>query len=444
MSALQRQLARVAKVEPKETAAVLAAFFLFFFVLGSYFAVRPVRETIATVLGRSRVAELWTYTAIFAIAIVPIYGWLVGQVRRRVLLPCIYGAVAAALVMVGISLSADENNQAVGAFFYVMISVVNLMLVSVFWSFLLEMFSSEQTKRLFGFIAAGGTLGALAGPLATRLFVDSIGNSGVLYMGAAGFIGAIFCQLTLLGIWSRGDVVAGTAAAATPRSDKGLGGNPFAGVAIVLKSPYLMGIALFVMLLSAVNTFLYFEQLRVVEETFSSRERRTEVFANIDIIVQSLTIFSQLFLTGRIATTFGLRALLTVVPIAMIAGFLLVSAFNVFIVVAGVMVLRRWGEYAFIRPGREMLFSRLDTETKYKAKNVIDLPVYRAADAGGAQVVDRLIETLGMSPAGVAAVGAGVAASWALNGWWLGSRHDSGKGGAADARPVGAESVAAR
>ncbi len=428
---MQRLLARFAKVEPKEAAAVVAAFFLFFFVLGSYFAVRPVRETFATVLGRSRVVELWTYTAIFAVLIVPIYGWLVGHVRRRLLLPCIYGFVVVALTLVGLSISADENNRAVASFFYVMISVINLMLVSVFWSFLLEMFSSEQTKRLFGVIAAGGTIGALAGPVATRLFVDTIGNSGVLFMGAAGFAGAIFCQLTLLTIWSRGDVVAGTPAAATARNDKGIGGNPFAGILLVFKSPYLLGIALFVMLLSAVNTFLYFEQLRVVEEAFADRERRTEVFANIDIIVQSLTVFSQLFLTGRIAMTFGLRALLTVVPLAMAAGFLLVSAFPIFIVVIGVMIVRRWGEYAFIRPGREMLFSRLDTETKYKAKNVIDVPVYRFADATFAQVIEKLIAGLGMSPAGVALVGAGVAISWAANGWWLGRRHDSGS--AADA-----------
>ncbi|HEX7373377.1 MAG TPA: hypothetical protein VF277_00255, partial [Steroidobacteraceae bacterium] len=175
---LQRQLARFARVEPQETPAVVAAFFLFLFVLGSYFAVRPVRETIGTLLGRERVADLWLYTALFSIAIVPIYGWLIGKVRRSVLLPCIYGAVALILGVLGWYFHVDEANQAVGAFFYVWISVLNLMLVSVCWSFLLEMFSSEQSKRLFGFIAAGGTLGALIGPLLASLLVDSIGNSG--------------------------------------------------------------------------------------------------------------------------------------------------------------------------------------------------------------------------------------------------------------------------
>ena len=424
-SLMQRGLARVARVEPRESAAVIASFLLFFFVLGSYFSVRPVRETIATLLGRDRVADLWLYTAIFAIAIVPLYGWLVARVRRSLLLPWIYGVVAVILAVIGSYLSVDEDNLAVGTFFYVWISVLNLMLVSVFWSFLLEMFSSEQAKRLFGFIAAGGTLGALVGPLTTRLIVDSVGNAGVLYLGTAGFIGAIVCQRVLLGIWSRTreEGAPGASPASATRGDKGLGGNPFAGIAIVLKSPYLLGIALFVTLLSAVNTFLYFEQLRIVSETFSDTTRRTEVFANIDFVVQSLTIFSQLFLTGRIASKLGVRALLTAVPIAMICAFIVLSMFNVFGAIAAALVLRRWGEYSFIRPGREMLFSTLDIETKYKAKNFIDVPVYRAADYVGAQAKTAL-DAMTATPAAAALVGAGLAAAWAVNGFLLGRRHD--------------------
>jgi len=431
-TALQRALQKYAKVEPRESAAVVAAFFLFFFVLGSYFAVRPVRETIATLLGRDRVADLWIYTAIFSIAIVPVYGWLVARVRRSLLLPWIYGTVAIILAVLGFFIGNDEGNLAVGTFFYVWISVLNLMLVSVFWSFLLEMFSSEQTKRLFGFIAAGGTLGALIGPLSTRLVVDSVGNAGVLYVGTVGFVGAILCQRILIRIWNREQdaqeavqaAASGRAAAAPGSRDRGVGGNPFAGISLVLKSPYLLGIALFVTLLSLVNTFLYFEQLRIVSETFSDTTRRTEVFATIDFVVQTLTIFSQFFLTGRIASKLGVRALLTLLPIVMIGGFMLLSAFNVFAVIAVVLVVRRWGEYAFIRPGREMLFSALDTETKYKAKNFIDVPVYRAADAVGAQAKTALDALGSLTPAAVALIGAAIAGAWAVNGWLLGSRHD--------------------
>lgn len=423
---LQRQLSRVARIEPRESAAVIAAFFLFFFVLGSYFAVRPVRETVATLIGRERVADLWLYTALFSVAIVPLWGWLVARVRRSLLLTCTYGAVAIILAGIGYSMQADEGDLRVGTFFYVWISVLNLMLVSVFWSFLLEMFDREQTKRLFGFIAAGGTLGALIGPLAARISVDSIGNSGVLYLGTIGFLGAIVCQRILIGIWSRSRLAASaTSVSAEGRDDDGIGGNPFAGILIVLRSPYLLGIASFVVLLSAVNTFLYFEQLRIVSETFEDTTRRTEVFATIDFIVQSLTIFSQLFLTGRIASRLGVRVLLTFVPVIMIGGFFLLSMLNVFGMIAAMLILRRWGEYAFIRPGREMLWGSLDTESKYKAKNFIDVPVYRAADYVGAQAKSAL-DAVGASPAGAAVIGAGLAAIWAVNGWWLGRRYDSG------------------
>ena len=416
-------LGRFARVEPRETTAVVAAFFLFFFVLGSYFAVRPVRETIATILGRDAVADLWLYTAVFSIAIVPIYGWLVANIRRSILLPVIYGLVAAIMVWIGALLGANEIHEGTGAFFYVWISVLNLMLVSIFWSFLLEMFSSEQTKRLFGFIAAGGTLGALVGPLTTRLAAESVGSGGILYIGAAGFVGAIVCQRILLGIWKP---VEAAQASSSGAKDRGIGGNPFSGISIVLKSPYLLGIALFIVLLSVANTVLYFEQLRIVEETFADRNQRTEVFATIDLIVQSLTIVSQLFLTGRIATTFGVRALLTFVPIALILGFTVLAISPVFAVLAVVYVLRRWGEYAFIRPGREMLFSKLDTETKYKAKNFIDVPVYRAADYVGAQA-KVAIDALTASPTASVVAGAVLAAGWAVVGWSLGRKHDANK-----------------
>lgn len=425
---LHRSLSRVARIEPRELPAVLASFLLFFFVLGSYFAVRPVRETVATILGRERVADLWLYTALFSMLIVPVFGWLVARVRRSVLLPGVYGSVAIILAAIGSVLQADSASVGVGAFFYVWISVLNLMLVSVFWSFLLEMFSSDQATRLFGFIAAGGTLGALVGPLTTRLVVNALGNAGVLYLGTAGFVGAIVCQMVLIRIWTRDRdgirAAAASTSAAAQKPDAALGGNPFAGIPIVLRSPYLLGIAVFVMLLSAVNTFLYFEQLQIVSDTFPDTTRRTEVFATIDFVVQSLTIVSQLFLTGAIAARFGVGTLLTFVPVLMIGAFLTLAGSHVFAVIAVSLVMRRYGEYAFIRPGREMLWSTMDTETKYKAKSFIDVPVYRAADYVGAQFKTALDAVVTSSSAS-ALVGAGIALVWAVCGWQLGRKHDA-------------------
>jgi ATP:ADP antiporter, AAA family len=426
-SGFSRFLTRFARVEPSETRAVVTAFMLLFCVLGGYFSVRPVRETVGTILGAAVTSDTWIWTAVFAILIVPIYGWLVGRVSRAVLMPTIYGFVAVALALTGVVMRADPANMVMGRIFYVGISVINLLLVSVFWSFLLELFASEQTKRLFGFIAAGGTAGALIGPFITDRIVNLVGNSGILFFGASLFVIAIFFQRALIKELRQKPLPSdGSPAASAPRGSRGIGGNPFAGVAIVFKSPYLLGIATFVILISAANTILYFEQLRLVKDMFADPEQRTQMFARIDFIVQSLTVVSQLFITGRIAQKLGVTALLTIVPLLVVVGFLVLASSGVFIVLATVMVLRRFGEYAFIRPGREMLWSRLDTETKYKAKNFIDVPVYRFSDAVVAQLQDGL-KAGGMSPAQAAMLGAGVAALWAANGWWLGRRHDQEK-----------------
>lgn len=446
---LGRLLTRVAPIETREVPTVVASFCLFFCVLGGYFAVRPVRETVGTLLGKERVADLYIATWVASLAIIPIYGALVARFRRSLFLPWIYGGIAVAFVIVGLTLRASDGSIAVGQFFYVFISVLNLFVVSVFWSFLLELFNNHQSKRLFGVIAAGGTAGALVGPFITDLTVAHIGNGGVLFLGAGLFLAAIGFQRTLIAIWAKGmgipvaepgaDVAPAASGGARVRGERVIGGNPFAGFTLVLKSPYLLGIAAFVVLLASVNTFLYFEQLRLVEEAFPDVTERTRIFARLDWIVQSLTIVSQIFLTGRIASRLGLTVLLMIVPVVMIFGFLGLAASGTFIVLAVVFVGRRAGEYAFVRPAREMLFSRLDNETKYKAKSLIDVPVYRGADALAAQS-KTAIEAAGLQPAAVAVIGAGIAAAWALNAWYLGRYHDAKDAAEVAANPAAAQS----
>lgn len=423
-SPLARMLAAVAAVERHEIPAVAAAFCLFFCVMGGFFSVRPVRETVGTLIGPDRVADLWLINWIASLTIILVYGAIVSRFRRGVFLPWTYGAVAITLTLVGVALSG-EMNIAAGQFFYVFVSVLNLFLISVFWSFLLELFRSEQTKRLFGVIAAGGTAGALAGPLVTDITVRTIGNSGVLFVSAALFALAIVCQRVLLSLWARGEGPAETPAAAPGTArDQAIGGNPFAGITLVLRSPYLLGTGLYVVLLAAVSTFLYFEQLRLVALTFPDVETRTRVFARMDWIVQSLTIVSQVFITGRIASRRGLVVLLAMVPLALVFGFLTLAVWNTFAVLAVIFVARRFGEYAFVRPAREMLFAPLDKETKYKAKNFIDVAVYRGSDAFVAQL-QRAIENAGFGPQAIALLGTVTAAVWAVNGLWLGRRHEA-------------------
>jgi AAA family ATP:ADP antiporter len=431
-SPLGRLLTRLAPIEARETRVVTAAFSLFFFVMAGYFAVRPVRETVGTVLGRDQVADLWVVNAFLSVLIIPIYGWIVARFRRSAFLPATYGVVAAVLAGIGASMQGGDIAPLVGKIFYVFISLLNLFLISMFWSFLLELFDKQQTKRLFGVIAAGGSAGALAGPLLSDLTVGSIGQSGVLYLGAALFAAAIVCQRVLLGIWSDRPAAAPNEArgqardkASVERDDRPLGGNVFAGVMLILRSPYLIGIALFIVGVSTVSTLLYFEQLRLVQVTFPDTTVRTQVFARLDWIVQSLTVLSQLFLTGRIAARFGVTSLLTIVPAAMVVGFLVLAGNGTFAALAVVFVLRRWGEYAFLRPAREMLWSPLDKESKYKAKSTVDVPVYRGADAISAQV-NSAVTNAGVTASGVMVLGAIVAALWGVVGWWLGRRFESG------------------
>jgi ATP:ADP antiporter, AAA family len=418
-----RFLAAIAAVERYETPAIVASFFLFFCVMSGYFAVRPVRDTVGSLMGRQRLADLWIWTWVASIAVIPIYGFLVARFRRSVFLPWTYGAVALVLVIVGMAFQNGQPGVLLSQLFWVFLSVLNLFIISVFWSFLLELYRTEQTRRLFGLIAAGGTAGALAGPLVTDFAVGRIGNSGVLFMGAALFVGAILCQRILLGLWKSEGT---SAAAAGETRDRAIGGNPLAGVTLVARSPYLLGIASFVFLLASVTTLLYFEQLRLVDIMYPSgvegmREARTRLFARLDWIVQSLTIVAQLFITGRVATRLGLGVLLTMIPAAMVFGFTVLALWNTAAVLLVLMVARRAGEYAFVRPGREMLWSPLDKETKYKAKNFVDVPVYRGADALVAQVQIGS----GVGPTVIALFGIVTAALGAFNGWWLGRRHDA-------------------
>ncbi|HJT81933.1 MAG TPA: hypothetical protein VJ719_12105, partial [Chthoniobacterales bacterium] len=280
-------------------------------------------------------------------------------------------------------------------------------------------------KRLFPVIAAGGTAGALVGPLFTDLMARAIGNGGILFVGAGLFVLAVIFQAILIRLWKNIRGNGGEADNGRHKSqDRALGGNPFAGITLVLRSPYLLGIAAYVLLLATANTFLYFEQLRLVQDAFPDTQTRTSVFARIDWIVQSLTILAQLFVTGKIASRLGLVVLLTIIPVAIFFGFVALTVWNTFGVLAVVIVLRRSGEYAFVRPGREMLWSPMTKETKYKAKNFIDVPVYRGADAAVAQFQDA-IKSAGFGAQTIALLGALGAILWAVSGWWLGRRHDA-------------------
>ncbi len=413
-------LQRLARVEPSEVRPVVIAFLLFFCVLCGYFMLRPVRETIGTVLGEAEVEHLFAMTFFASVAVIPLYGLACARLPRAVVLASVYALFGISLLVLAAMMNADPDDPVAARFFYVWISVFNLFVVSVFWTLMVDRSTSEQAKRLFGVIAAGGTIGGLVAPLATDALIDPIGRTGVLVVSASLFGVAIACQLILLRVWRQPGRLAGE----EPARERPIGGNPFAGLTQVIRSPYLLAFCGFVLLLASATTFLYFDQLRLVKESFPHENDRTQVFARIDFVVQALTLVTQLFFTSRIAMRLGVVVLLTGIPLAMVGGFLTLAFVSNFWVLAVVMVARRAGEYALTRPGREILFTSVDTETKYKAKNLIDVVVYRGGDALSAWLRKGL-KASGMSFSSIALVGAGIALVWALIGFWLARRHES-------------------
>ncbi len=281
------------------------------------------------------------------------------------------------------------------------------------------MFNSAQAKRLFAMMAAGASLGGLVGPLIGVLFVTRIGNAGLLVVAASMLIVTALCADCLQARHVSADEESHTAN--DPSAETKLGGNPLEGALHVLTSPLLLGIAAFVVLLASVSTFLYFEQARFVAERFTDRAEQTQFFSGVDAVVQFLTLLIQIFLTGRIASTLGVRALLLIVPIMMTAGFLMLSFSALLGMYVVVMVIRRVGEYALVRPGREMLYTSVPTADKYKAKNFIDTVVYRGADAVSGWL--KAGSDILLSPQMGAVAGAGIALAWVFSGIYTLRQH---------------------
>ena len=418
-TAPQGVLARIIVARKEELPAVAGGFLLFFLLFASYFMLRPVRETFGIAGGVDNLQWLFLGTFLATLVVVPIYGFLSTRLPRRTLLPATY--IGSSIIMAGFALSllTDPENVWIGRAFYIWVSVFNLFVISIAWSLMADLFTSEQGRRLFGQIAAGASLGGLTGPLLSGFLVDSLGHAGLLLLSTGLLLSTLLCVRYLFA-WRDRQGEAISEAPARP-----IGGGVWAGLTLILKSPYLLAISLFVILLTSVSTFLYFEQARIVEAVFPDRTQQTQVFSAIDVVVQSLTIFVQLFFTGRVARRLGVTALLTVVPLLMMVGFGALAIAATFPVLAVVMVVRRVGEYALIRPGREMLFTAVDVETKYKAKNAIDTVVYRGGDAIAAWANTGLVAAGSTSLAAV--VGALIAGLWALTGLFVG-RRDLGQG----------------
>lgn len=406
-----------------ELRPALCGFLLFLCLFTGYFMLRPIRESMGIAAGVENLQWLFTATFLVMLAAVPLFAWLSARVPRLRLIDWVYGFFGFNLLMFVELFQFQPDSIWLARVFYVWISVYNLFVVSVAWSLMADVFDSEQAKRLFAFIAAGASVGGLLGPTLSALLIGPFGASGLMLLAAL-LLGATLVLKRALMRWREKGGAGRHGAAPTQSPRQPLQGNPFSGFTAVLRSSYLLGIAGFVVLLATVSTFLYFEQARLVAELYPDRAAQVRIFGTIDLIVQAGALLSQLFITGRIAPRLGVRALLAIVPLLMCIGFLGLALAPGFALLAALMIVRRIGEYAFVRPGREMLFAPLDAESKYKAKNFIDTVVYRAGDAmsGWAK---SLLDLLGQGAGPAAMIGACCALLWGYLGWHLGRRADN-------------------
>lgn len=375
---LARCLERVVGVEPIEVKVVLIAFVYFFFLMASYFILRPLRDTMGTVYGVAHLQELFTGTFIVSFVAAPVFAGFASRVRLATFLPWVYGFIAVTMVVFYILFQRVANDRWVAAAFYVWLSTFNLITISVFWSLMADIFSSAQAKRLFGFIAAGGTLGTVAAPAFITLFVKTVGTNNLLLISAVGFT---VTALLVRALEAQKQKLTSIDAEAQPTTlNRALGGSPFDGFALLFRSRYLLMIALFLLLMTWISTVIYFQLGDLISKEFASRAARTQAYATIDLATNSVALLIQLFGTGRFIQRFGVTTGLLLNPVIMVLAFLAVAFSPILIVLGGIQVVRRFSEYAIAKPSRDMLFTIVDQQAKYKAKNVIETVVYRFGD----------------------------------------------------------------
>ena len=416
MNWINLQLQRLVDVESGEQKAMLWAFCYFFVLLCSYYILRPMRDEMGVAGGVENLQWLFTGTFIAMLAMVPLFGWLTSRYPRATFLPMVYGFFIINLLMFYLLFSSDFADVWVARCFFIWVSVFNLFVVSVFWSFMTDIFSNRQARKLFGFIAAGGTAGALVGPALTATLVKPLGPENLMLASAVLLGCAMFCIRQLIRWRIAYDDTDATISTSTGNP---LGGSVLAGIRLVFQSPYLLGIALLMLLFTTLATFLYFQQAQIIRDTFSDPSERTAVFASIDLAVNLLTLLIQLFFTGRLVRWLGLPWTLALVPLLLALGFMALAVAPVLAVLAVVQIIRRAGNYAIMRPSREMLYVVLGQEEKYKAKNFIDTTVYRGGDAISAWIYTGL-RSLGLGLSGIAWIAVPLAGLWALLAYRLG------------------------
>ena len=443
-SSLITLLRKAVDVRPNEVRALLLACLFNFVILGSYYVIRPIRDDIAAAGGIENLSWMFTGTLVAMLMANTLFSAIVARMSRRRFLPIAYRFFSVNLVIFYLLMRTltPAQNVWVGRAFYVWVSVFNLFVVTLFWAFMTDIFSSEQAKRLFAFIAVGGSLGAIAGPIVTVSLVHKLGAANLILVTAALLELAPWCVKFFPTEFNKPKPGVGTSERRAdeeltdpevvqrspaepvhePGAEQPIGGGIISGISHVVRSPYLLGICAFMLLHAITSTIVYFQQADITGHQFHDRALRTAFFAQLDLTVNTLTIIVQLLLTGRLLKWFGVGLTLAFLPVLSMIGFLGMGMMPVLALLAVFQVLRRAGNFAVTRPAREVLFTVLTREDKYKAKSFIDTFVYRAGDQIGAWSYPLLI-WLGLGLTGISFVAAPLAAIWCGLSIWLGKKQ---------------------
>ena len=415
-----RLLCRVIDVRREELPALLWCWLYIFAVLSSYYIMRPIRDEMGVAGGVNNLPWLFTGTLIGMVLVNLPFAWLVKTLPRSRFIPFTYRFFAVNIVLFAIALHFADQEQTIwiGRLFFIWVSVYNLFVVSIFWQLNVDLFSPEQGKRLFGFIAAGATIGAIVGSALTASLARHVAPM-VLLLGAA-----VLLELAVFAVGRLSRLSPSLhqqpAAAA---EEQPIGGSVLAGITRAFGSRYLLNVSLFLLLFAITSTVLYFQQADIVSRSFPDRGAQTAFFATVDLLVNTLTLVVQLFLTGRIVLWLGVALALSFLPALTIAGFGALAAAPTLGAIAVFQILRRAADYGIARPTREVLFTVVPREDRYKAKSFIDTFVYRLGDQLGAWGV-AAFRWLGAGTADLALVAIPIAALWLLNALWLGRRQE--------------------
>lgn len=420
MTAPRTTFQALSGAEPAEVRPLGWSFLYFFCLLCGYYILRPVRDEMAIEGGVQHLPWMMSATFVALLIATPLFGYVSARIPRDRLLLSVYAFFASHLVVFFLLMSGHVAPEWIARVFFVWLSVFNLFVVSVFWSFMADIFRPDQGARLFSIIAAGGSTGAMVGPLVTTglTFLMPI---PALMLVSASLLGMCWWCIRTLDRWSRQQP-----RHPTDGAGRAIGGSMWAGMRLTLSSPYLLGICAYLFLLTTTATFLYLEQTKLVGEQVASAQGRTRLFAVMDLAVNVITFLTQLFMTGPMIARFGFSSALLFLPAASIIGFIVIGSTPTLLAFILFTIVRRVGEYAIAKPAREVLFTVVGVEEKYKAKNFIDTAVSRGGDAATGWIVNA-VKALGVNAAQIAWALVPLACMWAWIGWSLARQEQRGR-----------------